>query len=54
MAGGVGVGGSVLDTVEVLVEGQWSAVQPLPGKCYDLKSAVHKGRLYFMGGDGTG
>ena len=53
VAGGKGVFGSALDTVEVLVEGQWSAVQPLPRECSALKSALHKGRLYFMGGDGT-
>ena len=42
---------SELDTVEVLVQDQWSAVQPLPRKCSRMKSALYNGKLYFMGGD---
>lgn len=54
IAGGVGVDGNDLDTVEVLVGEQWSVVQPLPGKYQCLKSVIHDGKLYFMGGGAWG
>lgn len=38
--------------VEVLSEGRWSTVQPLPKRCYDLKLSSHRGVIYVMGGYG--
>ena len=51
VAGGRGVSLDILDTVEVLAEEQWLTVQPLPGRrCYGMKSTLHNGKVYFMGG----
>ncbi len=52
VAGGVGVDYSPLDTVEALVDNQWSTLQPLPHKCCDMKLALHNGIIYLMGGIG--
>ena len=43
-----------MNVVEVLKDNEWSSVQPLPKACSHLKSTIHKGRLYLMGGDGQG
>lgn len=41
-----------LDTVEVLTgeTSTWWTVEPLPGKCSYVKSTLHNGRLYLVGG----
>ncbi len=38
--------------VEVFVDEQWSAVQPLPKRCYDIKFTIHYGKMYLLGGYG--
>ena len=43
-----------VNVVEVLKDNEWSSVQPLPKACSHLKSTLHKGRLYLMGGNGQG
>ncbi len=50
VAGGWG-GNAYLDTVEALVQEQWSTCQPLPKPCSGINSAIHNGKLYLMGGD---
>ncbi len=50
VAGGWGEDGAVLDTVEALVQEQWSTCQPLPGPCSAINSTIHNGKLYLMGG----
>ena len=50
VAGGLGSGGRYLDVVELLLGDQWSAVDPLPAPCYYMRSTLHDGNLYFMGG----
>ena len=39
-----------VNVVEVLKDNEWWSVQPLPKACSNLKSTLHKGRLYLMGG----
>ena len=53
VSGGVSSRG-FMNVVEVLKDNEWSSVQPLPEACYGLKSTLHKGRLYLMGGYGQG
>ncbi len=50
VAGGVGEVWADLDTVEALVQEQWSTYQPLPKPCYAINSIIHNGKLYLMGG----
>ena len=38
--------------VEVFLENQWSLVQPLPKKFYDIKFSLHKHKVYLLGGFG--
>lgn len=38
--------------VEVLAEGQWLQLEPLPKRCYDIKFSCHNGMLHLMGGHG--
>ena len=45
---------SGMNVVELLKDNEWSSVQPLPKACSRLKSILHKGRLYLMGGWGQG
>ena len=45
---------SALDVVELLLGDQWSTVDPLPARCCFLRSTLHDGNLYFMGGWGEG
>lgn len=49
------VGGLLGNSVEVLKEGQWSTVEPLPHHCTScqstLRSVIHHGRLYFHTGN---
>ncbi len=54
VAGGVGEDRADLDTVEALVQEQWSTCQPLPKPCYDMNSTIHNGKLYLMGGADQG
>ena len=50
VSGGRASGGSYVNVVEILKDNEWSSVQPLPKSCYCLKSTLHKGRLYLIGG----
>ena len=50
VSGGEANIGSCLNVVEILKDNEWSSVQPLPKACSHLKSTLHKGRLYLMGG----
>ncbi len=54
VAGGAGKDLAVLDTVEVLVQEQWSTCQPLPKPCRTMNSTIHNGKLYLMGGSHQG
>ena len=38
--------------VEVFLDNQWSAVQSLPKKFYDIKFTVHSAKIYLLGGFG--
>lgn len=38
--------------VEVLLEQQWSTVQALPRKFYDIKFTLHSTKIYLLGGFG--
>ncbi len=53
VAGGVGEH-TYLDTVEALVQEQWSTCRPLPEPCYSINSTIHNGKLYLMGGSHQG
>ena len=46
VAGGHGETGP-LDVVEVLIQGQWSRLQPLPEPCWNMLSTLHKGKWYL-------
>ena len=50
VSGGRVSGGDEVNVVEILKDNEWSSVQPLPKACSSLKSTLHKGRLYLMGG----
>ena len=52
VAGGKGTVGAELDVVEVFDGQQWATAQPLPRGCYDMKSAIHNGNWYLIGGRG--
>ena len=52
VAGGRGLGGRILHTVEVLLGDQWSTAHPLPTPCSSMRSSLHEGNLYFTGGGG--
>ena len=54
VSGGTASGGNKVNVVEILKDNEWSSVQPLPKACSGLKSTLHKGRLYLMGGWGQG
>ena len=41
-----------LHTVEVLLGDQWSTAHPLPTPCWDMRSSLHEGNIYFTGGVG--
>ena len=51
VAGGAGSDHSALHMVEVLLGNQWSTAYPLPTPCYDMRSSLHEGNLYFTGGN---
>ena len=50
VSGGADSGRDEVNVVEILKDNEWSSVQPLPKACSRLKSTLHKGRLYLMGG----
>ncbi len=50
VAGGWEEDDDELDTVEALVQEQWSTCQPLPEPCSGINSTIHNGKLYLMGG----
>ena len=50
VSGGADSGRDEVNVVEILKDNEWSSVQPLPKACSSLKSTLHKGRLYLMGG----
>ena len=52
VSGGRGSDDSDLHTVEVLLGDQWRTAHPLPTPCYDMRSSLHEGNLYFTGGEG--
>ena len=52
VAGGVGNDFSRLNTVEVYNGHQWAAAESLPMVCCDMKSVVHEGNWYLIGGSG--
>ena len=54
VAGGQGSGRRELKVVELLLEDQWSTVDPLPASCFCMHSTLHDGNLYLMGGGGQG
>ena len=54
VSGGQASGREGVNVVEILKDNEWSSVQPLPKACSHLKSILHKGRLYLMGGWGQG
>ena len=47
MAGGLGVGGRRLRTVEILMEGHWIRVEPLPVSGAPDSFTLHNGELYL-------
>ena len=54
VAGGVGRNYSNVDVVEVYNGQQWVTTDPLPKGCCYMKSTLHDGFLYLMGGDPQG
>ena len=52
VAGGLSQDNRELNTVEILIEDQWSAVEPLPKPCYRIWSVFHDGNFYFTEGVG--
>lgn len=51
VAGGINREGKKTTAVEVLVENQWSSIQPLPYPMCNAQLSLHNGYLYLMGGD---
>ena len=47
VAGGMGVGGYALDTVEVFTGKEWCTVEPLPNICSYNKCTIHGGKYYL-------
>ncbi len=54
VAGGQRTGSIYADTVEVLFRDAWCSVNALPSPCWNVRSILHDGNLYFMGGWGQG
>ncbi len=48
VTGGEGEDRAVLDTVEALVQEQWSTCRPLPEPCFCTNSTIHNGKLYVF------
>ena len=49
VAGGKGIDGYELDTVEVFTGKEWCTVEPLPQNCCYHKCTLHKGKYLFGG-----
>ena len=47
VAGGIGLGGIVLDEVELLVEDEWCSANPLPKPCCGMSSTLHQNDVVF-------
>ncbi len=47
VAGGFGLGGIVLDEVEVLVQDEWCSANPLPVPCSGMSSTLHQNDVVF-------
>ena len=54
IAGGLGVNGVELNSVEVYNGHEWSPTRELPRACWHMKCTLYKGCLYLMGGVGQG
>ncbi len=54
VAGGLGVNGVELKSVEVYNGHEWSPARELPRACWHMKCTLYKGCLYLMGGVGQG
>jgi hypothetical protein len=54
VAGGLGVNGVELKSVEVYNGHEWSPARELPRACWHMKCTLYKGCLYLMGGIGQG
>ena len=52
VVGGRSSGGKYVDVVEVLLREQWNTVDPLPTPCWNVRSTLHEGNIYLMGGWG--
>ena len=50
VAGGSGDDIGQLNTVEVLTDNEWWTAEPLPRNCCRMKSTLHNGKWYLMGG----
>ena len=54
VAGGLGINGVELKSVEVYNGHEWSPSRELPRACWHMKCTLYKGCLYLMGGVGQG
>ena len=52
VAGGEKEGYIPTGVVEVFVDNEWTSVQPLPKRCYDIKFTIHYEKIYILGGYG--
>lgn len=50
IAGGLGIKGIPLNSVEIYNGHQWAPADQLPRACWHMKSVIFKGCLYLMGG----
>ena len=53
VAGGVGYMNLPVSLVEVLVEGRWLSLCPLPKPCFQVRVAYHYSIVYLIGGLGS-
>ena len=54
VAGGLGINGVELKSVEVYNGHEWARARELPRACWHMKCTLYKGCLYLMGGVGQG
>lgn len=54
VAGGLGINGVELKSVEVYNGHEWALASELPRACWHIKCTLYKGCLYLMGGVGQG
>lgn len=52
VAGGEKEGYIPTGNVEVFVEDEWTAIQSIPKRCYDIKFNIYYGKIYLLGGYG--